>query len=98
MHALSSNGVPGLALAMHHDRSDSVRAFAQAVLSADLPGALKVEVLRSEREGATAYRVALARGCDSAAAALREVVVRSSLSPAGQAQVLDDASRRRRGD
>lgn len=97
LHAVTSNGVPGLALAMDNDRSDSVRAFAEAVLSADLPNALKVELLRSERQGATAYQVALAQGCDSAAAALREVVIRSSLSPAEQAQVLDDASRRRRG-
>ncbi|MBW8831499.1 MAG: ShET2/EspL2 family type III secretion system effector toxin [Burkholderiales bacterium] len=94
--ALDANRVPALAAAVHHDRGESVQAYAEAVLSSVLPASSKVELLQAEHQGWTAYRVALARGSDSVAAALREAVSQSSLSPEDRVRVLDDAPRRRR--
>ncbi|WP_181179131.1 ShET2/EspL2 family type III secretion system effector toxin [Methylibium rhizosphaerae] len=94
--ARDANGASALAAAVHSDRGESVRAYAEAVLSSQLPASAKVELLLAEQQGMTAYRSALARGSDSAAAALREAVSHSSLSPEEQARVLDDAPRRRR--
>jgi uncharacterized protein len=94
--ALDAHRMPALAAAAHHDRGGAVQAYAAAVLSSALPASVKVELLLAEHQGVTACSMALARGSDSVATALREAVGQSSLSAEEQARVLDPAPRRRR--